>query len=102
MNLHPFFKSLTVTANGPIASRPVLSGLHLRFLECEDHLPISETLHAAVKELAGIQIMEVKGVSDTAQVIELPQEAEIGCLVYQFMGNSVLNTSKSWKLKSGQ
>lgn len=102
MNLNPFFKSLTVTANGPIDSRPVLSGLHLCFLEREDHLPVSDTLHAAVKELGGIRMMEIKGTSDTAQVIELSQEAETGCLVYQFMGNSVLTASGSWKLKSGQ
>ena len=102
MSTSPFFKSLTVTANGPIESKPVLKGLYLRFLERENHLPVSATLYAATKAVGDIQIMEIKGASDAAQVIELPQEKEIVCFAYQFIGNSVITASGTRQLKSGQ
>lgn len=102
MNTNPFFRSLTVISNGPIDSKPVLSGLYLRFLEHDNHLPVSETLHAAAKELGNMRIVEIKGTSGVAEVIELPHERETFCLVYQFMGNSVITASGSWHLKSGQ
>ena len=98
----PFFKSLAAPTDGPTSNKPVLSGLYLRFLEHDPHLPISETLHAAVKVIGEIRIIEIKGVSDVAQVVELPQDTETGCLVYQFIGNSIVNASGSWTLKSGQ
>lgn len=94
MNTSPFFKSLTLAANGLIESKPVLEGLYLRFLEKENHFPISPALYAATKEVADIRIMEIKGTSDAAQVIELP-EAETFCLAYQFMGKS-----PSWSISS--
>jgi len=102
MSINPFFRSLTVVANGPIASKPVLKGLYLRFLERENHLPISATLYAATKEIGNIRLMEIKGASDVAQVIELPQEEETFCFAYQFIGNSVITASGSWPLKWGQ
>ena len=101
MHVNLFFQSLTVIANGPYESKPVLSGLYLRFLEREPHTPISPTLYAATKEIGEVRIMEIKGTSDTAQVIELP-EAETFYLVYQFMGNSVMTASGSHQLKSTQ
>ncbi|MGV3763240.1 helix-turn-helix domain-containing protein [Parapedobacter sp.] len=102
MSTSSFFQSLTVMANGPMESKPVLKGLYLRFLEHENHLPISAALYAAVKVIGDIQVMEIKGASDAAQVIELPQEEENFHLVYQFMGKSVIAASDSRQLKSGQ
>jgi len=89
-------------ANGPMESKPVLNGLYLRFLEHEPHLPISDTLYAATKTMGDIRVMEIKGASDAAQVIELPQEEENFHLAYQFIGKSVIAASGSRQLKSGQ
>ncbi len=85
--------------NGPIESKSILRGLYLRFLERENHLPVSATLYAATKAVGDIQIMEIKGASDAAQVIELPQEKENLYFVYQFIGNSVITASVSRQLK---
>ncbi|WP_262249011.1 hypothetical protein [Parapedobacter soli] len=100
--MNPFFRSLTVIANGPIDSKPVLKGLYLRFLERENHLPISDTLYAATQETGNIRLMEIKGASEAAQVIEFPREEETFCFAYQFIGNSVITASGSWPLKWGQ
>lgn len=89
-------------AHGPMESKPILRGLYLRFLEHEPHLPISDTLYAATKTMGDIRIMEIKGASDAAQIIELPQEEETLCFTYQFMGKSVIAASGSRQLKSGQ
>ena len=88
--------------NGPMECKPVLSGLYLRFLEDEPHWPISATLYAATRAMGDIRVMEIKGTSDAAQVIELPQEEETLYFAYQFIGNSVISASGSWQLKSGQ
>lgn len=96
-----FFKSLTVATQGPIERKPSLSGLYLRFLEQEQHWPISPTLYAATKEVGAVRIIEIKGTSDAAEVIELPP-AEMFCLIYQFIGNSVINAGRSRRLQSGQ
>lgn len=102
MSTSSFFQSFTVMANGPMESKPVLKGLYLRFLEHEPHLPISDNLYAATKTMGDIRIMEIKGASDAAQVIELPQEEENFHLAYQFIGKSVIAASGSRQLKSGQ
>lgn len=102
MSTSSFFQSFTVMANGPMKSKPVLKGLYLRFLEHEPHVPISDGLYAATKETGDIRIMEIKGASDAAQVIELPQEEENFHLAYQFIGKSVIAASGSRQLKSGQ
>ena len=88
--------------HGFIDRKPILKGLYLRFLEQELHLPISETLYAAVWATATAKMIEIKGTSDSPEVIELPHEEETFCLVYQFIGNSTLSTSGNQPLKSGQ
>src|SRR5690606_38827923 len=70
--------------------------------EREAHLPISETLYAAARAIGDIQIMEIKGASDTAQLFELPQEDESLYFIYQFIGKSVIAASGSRQLKPGQ
>lgn len=65
------------------------------------HLPISTTLYAATKAVGDVRIIEIKGTSDAAQVIELP-EAETLYIAYQFIGNSVITAAGSRQLKSGQ
>ena len=89
-------------AYGPFDSKSVLKGLYLRFLEQELHLPVSETLYAAVRETTIAKVIEIKGSSDAQQHIELPQDMETFCLIYQFIGNSLTTASGSQQLKSGQ
>ena len=102
MNNPSFFTSLTVTTRGFTDSKPILKGLYLRFLEQEPHQPVSETLYAAVWATAAVKIIEIKGTSDSPEVIELPHGEETFCLVYQFIGNSTTSASSNQPLKSGQ
>ena len=101
METPTFFTSFTALARGPIDNKPVLKGLYLRFLEQEPHLPVSEKLYAAAWETSVATVIEIKGSSDTLQHIELPQDTETFCLIYQFIGNSLTTASGSQQLKSG-
>lgn len=65
------------------------------------HWPISTALYAAAQEIGDVRIIEIKGTSPVPEVIELPEEEQF-CLTYQFLGNSVITTAGSRRLKSSQ